>query len=66
MKNHVGKKEIESEPHLPSKEKLVSERAKMERFILDRILHNESLTSKDILMMSEAFDSLINEFMKKN
>ncbi|HEX9063321.1 MAG TPA: hypothetical protein VF941_24375 [Clostridia bacterium] len=66
MKNRVDRKEIQPKPDLPSKEKLVSERAKMEKFILDRMLHNESLTSEDILIMSEAFDSLINEFMKKN
>ncbi len=49
-----------------SKEELSNEREKMEKLIADKVLNGASLTSKDILIMSEAFDSLINMFMRNN
>ncbi len=65
MKGEESKKDIPVKPSFPSKEELMYERGKMEKFIMDK-LNNEVLTSEDILKRSKAFDSLMNEFMSRN
>ncbi|HEX9061067.1 MAG TPA: hypothetical protein VF941_12880 [Clostridia bacterium] len=61
----MSMKKTQAMSDFPSKEDLANERAKMEKFITDKILNKESLISEDMLLQSEAFDSLINRFMKK-
>ncbi|HEX9060096.1 MAG TPA: hypothetical protein VF941_07935 [Clostridia bacterium] len=64
MKSEMSRKGREK-PDPVSKEYLSLYRAKMEKSIVDKLLNGESLISEGILMESEAFDSLINEYMKK-
>lgn len=66
MNSQVNRKKSQTKLGSVSKEELSNEREKMEKLIADKVLNGTSLTSKDILIMSEAFDSLINVFMRNN
>ncbi|HEX9059714.1 MAG TPA: Spo0E family sporulation regulatory protein-aspartic acid phosphatase [Clostridia bacterium] len=66
MNSQVNRKKSQEKLDLITKEELSNERAKMEKLIADKVLNGGSLTSEEILIMSEAFDSLINVFMRNN